>query len=473
MYVDCMFDEMYSDNAEIREHYLNVNSWLRTMSSTAISKKNVEAESHFKRIGITFSVQDDSMSERIIPFDLIPRILTNHEWSKIEKGVIQRTKALNAFLADIYSSGEIFKAKIIPEEIVYKKASFDQSMVGFSPPRKIYSPIVGVDLVRTGRDQFYVLEDNCRTPSGVSYMLENREIMMKMFPDLFHSNRVQRVDDYPTRLLQTLMSLAPKKCDSSIPTVVLLTPGHLNSAYYEHTFLSDQMGIEMVEASDLYVENDLVYMKTVDGPKKVDVIYRRIDDDYIDPLFYNPNSVIGIPGIIHAYRTGGVNICSAPGCGIADDKAIYIYVPEMIKFYLGEMPILENVETWRCEKDDELKFVLENIKNLVVKEVDGSGGYGMLIGPKSTKKTIEQFSLKLKNNPKGYIAQPTLDLSSSPTLIDNEITGRRVDLRPYCLIGKQAQLCPGGLTRVALNKGSYVVNSSQGGGVKDTWVLAD
>ena len=297
--------------------------------------------------------------------------------------------------------------------------------------------------------------------------------MMKMFPDLFHSNRVQRVDDYPTRLLQTLMSLAPKKCDSSIPTVVLLTPGHLNSAYYEHTFLSDQMGIEMVEASDLYVENDLVYMKTVDGPKKVDVIYRRIDDDYIDPLFYNPKSVIGIPGIIHAYRTGGVNICSAPGCGSADDKAIYIYVPEMIKFYLGEMPILENVETWRCEKDDELKYVLENIKNLVVKEVDGSGGYGMLIGPKSTKKTIEQFSLKLKNNPKGYIAQPTLDLSSSPTLIDNEITGRRVDLRPYCLIGKQAQLCPGGLTRVALNKGSYVVNSSQGGGVKDTWVLAD
>tara|TARA_E500000075_G_scaffold100722_1_gene92454 strand:- start:1193 stop:2107 length:915 start_codon:yes stop_codon:yes gene_type:complete len=304
-------------------------------------------------------------------------------------------------------------------------------------------------------------------------MLENREIMMKMFPDLFHSNRVQRVDDYPTRLLQTLMGLAPKKCDSSIPTVVLLTPGHLNSAYYEHTFLSDQMGIEMVEASDLYVENDLVYMKTVDGPKKVDVIYRRIDDNYIDPLVYNADSVIGVPGIIHAYRTGGVNICSAPGCGIADDKAIYIYVPEMIKFYLGEMPILENVETWRCEKDDELKYVLENIKNLVVKEVDGSGGYGMLIGPKSTEKTIEQFSLKLKNNPKGYIAQPTLDLSSSPTLIDNEITGRRVDLRPYCLIGKQAQLCPGGLTRVALNKGSYVVNSSQGGGVKDTWVLAD
>ena len=346
-------------------------------------------------------------------------------------------------------------------------------MINFSPPRKIYSPIIGVDLVRTGKDNFYVLEDNCRTPSGVSYMLENREIMMKMFPDLFHTNRVMRVDDYPTRLLQTLMSLAPKKCDSSIPTVVLLTPGYLNSAYYEHTFLSDQMGIEMVEASDLYVENDLVYMKTVDGPQKVDIIYRRIDDNYLDPLFYNPNSVIGVPGIMHAYRTGGVNICSAPGCGIADDKAIYIYVPEMIKFYLGENPILDNVETWRCEKDDELKYVLENISNLVVKEVDGSGGYGMLIGPKSTKETIQEFSSKLKNNPRGYIAQPTLDLSSSPTLIDNEITGRRVDLRPFCLMGKKIQLCPGGLTRVALNKGSYVVNSSQGGGVKDTWVLAD
>ena len=468
-----MFDEMYSDDAQIRKHYLQVNSWLRTMSSTVISQKNFEAESHFKRIGITFSVKDDDMTERIIPFDLIPRILTNYEWAKIEKGVLQRAKALNAFLHDIYNSGEIFKAGIVPKEIVYKKSSYDQSMINFSPPRKIYSPIIGVDLVRTGKDEFYVLEDNCRTPSGVSYMLENREIMMKMFPDLFHTNRVLRVDDYPTRLLQTLMSLAPRKCDSSIPTVVLLTPGHLNSAYYEHTFLSDQMGIEMVEAQDLFVDNDLLYMKTVDGPKKVDVVYRRLDDEYLDPLFYNPNSVIGVPGIMHVYRTGGVNICSAPGAGIADDKAIYIYVPDMIKFYLGETPILENVETWRCEKPDELKYVLENINKLVVKEVDGSGGYGMLIGPKATKKFIQEFEVKLKNNPRGYIAQPTLDLSSSPTLIDNEVTGRRVDLRPYCLLGEKVQLCPGGLTRVALNKGSYVVNSSQGGGVKDTWVLAD
>ena len=468
-----MFDEMFSDNEKIRDHYLNVNNWLKNMSSRAIKQKNIEAESHFKRIGITFSVQDETLSERIIPFDLIPRILTNYEWSKIEKGVSQRSKALNAFLADIYTSGEILKAKIIPEEVLYKKTSFDQSMVGFMPPRKVFSPIIGIDLVRTSQNNFYVLEDNCRTPSGVSYMLENREIMMKMFPDLFHNNRVLRVDDYPTRLLQTLISLAPKKCDSSVPTVVLLTPGHLNSAYYEHTFLSDQMGIEMVEASDLYVNEDLLYMKTVDGPKRVDVVYRRIDDEFLDPLSYNPDSVIGVPGIMHVYKTGGVNICSAPGCGIADDKAIYIYVPEMIKFYLGETPILENVKTWQCEKDDELKYVLENIENLVVKEVDGSGGYGMLIGPRSSKTKIEEFSLKIKSNPNGYIAQPTLDLSYSPTLIDNEISGRRVDLRPFCLIGQQVQLCPGGLTRVALNKGSYVVNSSQGGGVKDTWVLAD
>ena len=468
-----MYDEMYSDDAQIRKHYLQVNSWLRTMSSTVISQKNFEAESHFKRIGITFSVKDDDMTERIIPFDLIPRILTNYEWVKIEKGVLQRAKALNSFLHDLYNSGEIFKAGIVPKEIVYKKSSYDQSMINFSPPRKIYSPIIGVDLVRTGKDEFYVLEDNCRTPSGVSYMLENREIMMKMFPDLFHTNRVLRVDDYPTRLLQTLMSLAPKKCDSSIPTVVLLTPGHLNSAYYEHTFLSDQMGIEMVESQDLFVENDLLYMKTVDGPKKIDVVYRRIDDEFLDPLCYNPDSVIGVPGITQVYKTGGVNICSAPGAGIADDKAIYIFVPEMIKFYLGETPILDNVETWRCERDDELNYVLENIEKLVVKEVDGSGGYGMLIGPKSTKDQISEFSTKLKSNPRGYIAQPTLDLSSSPTLIDNEVSGRRVDLRPFCLVGEKVQLCPGGLTRVALNKGSYVVNSSQGGGVKDTWVLAD
>ena len=381
----------------------------------------------------------------------------------LKNGIIDRQGKIN----------EIIKANIIPKELIFKKKSYEVAMFGFTPPRSIYSPIVGIDLVRTNHNEYFVLEDNCRTPSGVSYMLENREIMMRMFPDLFHTNRVTPIDDYPTRLLQTLMSLAPIKCNSSEPVCVLLTPGPLNSAYYEHSFLSDQMGIEMVESTDLFVEGEFLYMKTVDGPKKVDVVYRRIDDDFLDPLCFKTNSVIGIPGIMDVYRTGGVNICSAPGAGIADDKAIYIYVPEMIKFYLGEQPILENVQTWSCDKDDDLNYVLDNLSDLVVKEVDGSGGYGMLIGPKSSKSSIEEFRRKLSANPRGYIAQPLLDLSFSPTLIKNQVEGRRVDLRPFCLMGENAQLSSGGLTRVAMNEGSFVVNSSQGGGVKDTWVLAE
>ena len=468
-----MFNEMYQSNSEIRNQYNHINSWLKNMSSQIISQKNEEAETHFRNIGITFSTNSETIRERLIPFDLIPRIFTNTEWSKLQKGVIQRSKALNAFLSDIYNQGEIIKANIVPKETVYKKISFEPSMIGFSPPREIYSPIIGVDLIRTDTDKYYVLEDNCRTPSGVSYMLENREIMMRMFPDLFLQNRVLPIDDYPTRLLQTLMSLAPIKCENSEPVVVLLTPGPLNSAYYEHSFLSDQMGIEMVESSDLFVEGKYLYMKTVDGPKRIDVVYRRIDDEYLDPLCFNSQSIIGIAGIMDVYRTGGVNICSAPGSGIADDKAIYIYVPEMIKFYLGEQPILDNVETWNCEKKDHLKYVIDNISNLVIKEVDGSGGYGMLIGPKSSTVEIEEFKNKLIHNSNGYIAQPLLDLSFSPTLIKNQVEGRRVDLRPFCLMGKEAQLNSGGLTRVAMNEGSFVVNSSQGGGVKDTWILAE
>ena len=330
-----MFNEMYQTDSEIRNHYNNISSWLENMSSKVILEKNAEAETHFRNIGITFSTNSETARERIIPFDLIPRIFTNNEWSKLEKGVIQRSKAINAFLLDIYNDGEIVKANIIPKELIYKKISFEPTMVGFKPPRGIYSPIVGIDLVRTDSDSYFVLEDNCRTPSGVSYMLENREIMMRMFPDLFLKNRVTPIDNYPTRLLQTLISLAPQKCENSEPVVVLLTPGPLNSAYYEHSFLSDQMGIEMVESNDLIVEGKYLYMKTVDGPKKVDVVYRMIDDEFLDPLCFNPNSVIGIPGIMDVYRTGGVNICSAACAGIADDKAIYIYVPEMIKFYLG------------------------------------------------------------------------------------------------------------------------------------------
>jgi len=468
-----MFNEMYQSNSEIRNHYNNINSWLEKMTSKVILEKNAEAETHFRNIGITFSTNSETKRERIIPFDLIPRIFTNSEWLKLEKGVIQRAKALNAFLSDIYNQGEILKANIVPKDLVYKKESFEPAMIGFSPPREIYSPIVGIDLVRTDSNNYFVLEDNCRTPSGVSYMLENREIMMRMFPDLFHSNRVTPIDDYPTRLLQTLMSLAPQKCENPEPVVVLFTPGPLNSAYYEHSFLSDQMGIEMVESSDLYVDGQFLYMKTVDGSKKVDVVYRRIDDDFLDPLCFNPQSVIGVAGIMDVYRTGGVNICSAPGAGIADDKAIYIYVPKMIEFYLGEKPILDNVETWNCEKEDQLKYVLENISDLVIKEVDGSGGYGMLIGPKSSKSEIEEFKNKLSTNSSGYIAQPLLDLSFTPTLVKNQVEGRRVDLRPFCLLGETAQLSSGGLTRVAMNEGSFVVNSSQGGGVKDTWVLAE
>ena len=469
-----MYNEMYDESkSKIRKLYSSVSSWLEKMPPEVIANKNFAVESHFKNIGITFSLDSKNKKERIIPFDLVPRIFTNKEWSKLEKGAIQRTKALNAFLYDIYNHGEIFKAGIIPKEVVYKKETFLPGMMGFTPPRKIYSPIIGIDLVRTGKDEFFVLEDNCRTPSGVSYMLENRELMMRMFPDLFINERILPVDDYPTRLLKTLMSLAPKKCENSEPVVVLLTPGPLNSAYYEHSFLSDQMGIEMVQANDLYVDGEFLYMKTVDGPQRVDVVYRRIDDNYLDPLSFKSESVIGVPGIMNVYLSGGVNICSAPGAGIADDKSVYVYVPEMIKFYLGETPILNNVHTWRCEKKDELKYVLENLNELVVKEVDGSGGYGMLVGPKSTKENIEAFSKKLISNPCGYIAQPTLELSSTPTLINNKLTGRRVDLRPFCLLGTEAQLCPGGLTRVALEEGSYVVNSSQGGGVKDTWVMSD
>ena len=467
-----MFDEMYI-GSEVREHYSNVSSWVTNMPKSHLLKKNIEVENKFKDIGITFSIGNENATERIIPFDLIPRVFTNKEWSKIEKGVVQRSIALNAFLSDIYNKAEIVKAGIIPEEVIYKKSSFELAMANFNPPRNIYSPIIGVDLVRTSADEFYVLEDNCRTPSGVSYMLENREIMMRMFPDLFKANRVSPIDDYPTRLLQTFMSLAPPKCENPEPTVVLLTPGPMNSAYYEHSFLSDQMGIEMVQAEDLFVDGEFLHMKTVSGPKRVDIVYRRIDDNFLDPLSFNPESLIGVPGIMNVYRTGGVTILSAPGSGIADDKAIYVYVPEMIRFYLGQEPILDNVETWKCEDASDLKYVLENLSKLVVKEVDGSGGYGMLIGPKSSKSEIELFFNKIKSNPRGYIAQPTLDLSSAPTFINDQVEGRRVDLRPFCLIGKDAQLCPGGLTRVALEKGSYIVNSSQGGGVKDTWVLAD
>ena len=465
-----MFNEMYQADSEIRNHYNNISSWLENMSSKVILEKNAEAETHFRNIGITFSTNSETARERIIPFDLIPRIFTNNEWSKLEKGVIQRSKAINAFLLDIYNDGEIVKANIIPKELIYKKISFEPTMVGFKPPRGIYSPIVGIDLVRTDSDSYFVLEDNCRTPSGVSYMMQNREIMMTMFPDLFNDNLIEPIDDYPLSLRKMLSSIAPQNCDKE-PIIVVLTPGSYNSAYYEHSFLADLMGVELVEGEDLFTEKDKVYMRTVRGPQKIDVIYRRIDDPYLDPLCFDQDSLIGVPGIMNAYKNGNVTICSAPGSGIADDKAIYSYVPDIIKFYLSEKPILENVKTWNCSGEKDLKYVLQNIKDLVVKEVHGSGGVGMLIGPKATKNQIKNFAKKIRNNPNKYIAQPTLDLSTCPTYTSNGLAPRHVDLRPFCLMGRQVDVVKGALTRVALKENSLVVNSSQGGGVKDTWVL--
>ncbi len=467
-----IFNEMLNGE-QVRPPYQNLEKWYRSMPAELRSLKQNEAEALFRRVGITFAVYGEGGDpERLIPFDMFPRVMTAEEWRKLDRGVRQRAAALNAFLADVYDRREIIRAGKIPEHLVTNNEAFEKAAIGFRPPRGVFSHIVGVDLVRTGPDQFYVLEDNCRTPSGVSYMLQNREIMMRMFPQLFMESRIRPVDGYAGLLKKTLASVAPQKCQGE-PNIVILTPGHFNSAYYEHSFLADLMGVELVEGQDLFVEGDFVWMKTTEGPKKVDVIYRRIDDAFIDPLCFRPDSMLGVPGLMSVYRSGGVTICSAPGAGVADDKAIYTFVPEMIRFYLGEEPILENVPTWQCAKQDDCKYVLENLSELVVKEVHGSGGYGMLVGPKSDKSTIESFAAKIRKNPDNYIAQPTLALSACPTFVEEGIAPRHVDLRPYCLVGETIELVPGGLTRVALTEGSLVVNSSQGGGVKDTWVLAE
>ncbi len=466
------FDEM-TEKGEVRLPYQGIADWARDMPAELRSLKQTEAEALFRRIGITFAVYGEGGDpDRLIPFDMFPRVFSADEWRKLERGVKQRARALNAFLSDVYSRGEIIKAGRIPADLVYRNEAYERAVAGIQPARSVFSHIVGIDLVRTGPDEFFVLEDNCRTPSGVSYMLENREIMMRMFPALFQENRIAPVENYPALLKRTLASVAPKKCDGD-PTVAILTPGHFNSAYYEHSFLADLMGVELVEAADLFAEGDFIWMRTTEGPKKVDVIYRRIDDAFIDPLCFRPDSMLGVPGLMNAYRSGGVTIASAPGAGVADDKAIYIYVPEMIRFYLGEEPILNNVPTWQCSKKDELAYVLDNLADLVVKEVHGSGGYGMLVGPRTTKDQIEAFADKLRETPSNYIAQPTLSLSTCPTFVEEGIAPRHVDLRPYCLVGDRIELVPGGLTRVALTEGSLVVNSSQGGGVKDTWVMAD
>ncbi|MCW5685713.1 MAG: circularly permuted type 2 ATP-grasp protein [Pseudolabrys sp.] len=466
------FDEMNIGPGGVRLPYDQLFRWLNEQPQDALDYRRREAELIFRRIGITFAVYGEAEAqERLIPFDVIPRILAAAEWQKIERGLTQRVKALNMLISDIYGAREILRAGVIPDDMVFRNPAFRPEMNGQKVPHGLYVPIAGIDLVRVDADTFYVLEDNARTPSGVSYMLENREIMLRLFPELFARHRVTPVENYPDVLLETLTSIAPHTTAGE-PTVVLLTPGVYNSAYYEHSFLADKLGIELVEGRDLFVRNEVVYMRTTTGPRRVDVIYRRIDDDFLDPLAFRPDSALGVPGLMSAYQAGNVTLANAVGTGIADDKAIYSYMPVVMQFYLGEEPLLKNVPTWRCREDEPLAYVLDHLDELVVKEVHGSGGYGMLVGPTASKIAIEQFRAKLKAAPDNFIAQPTLALSTCPTCIEGGIAPRHVDLRPYVLTGRNGtRIVPGGLTRVALKEGSLVVNSSQGGGTKDTWVL--
>ena len=459
---------------DIRPAYRAFRKWLDSQPDQRVARKSEQAENFFRKIGITFNVYgEDEADERLIPFDVVPRVLSGNEWRKLSKGIEQRVKAINAFLHDIYHRQEILRSGRVPASLIANNAAFLPKMMGFDPPGGIYTHIIGTDIVRTGPDEFYVLEDNARTPSGVSYMLENREIMLQMFPELFAEVPVCEVSDYPTWLRRSLSACAPAACLGK-PTVAVLTPGTFNSAYFEHSFLADQMGAELIEGSDLRVVDGRVAMRTTQGYKPVDVIYRRIDDEYLDPLNFNPESMLGVPGIFDVYRAGGVTIANAPGTGIADDKALYSYMPEIVKFYTGEEPLLKNVPTWRCSEPDQLAEVLDRLDELVVKEVHGSGGYGMLIGPAASKQEIEDFRAKLKEKPEGYIAQPTLALSTVPIFTEQGLAPRHVDFRPFVLMSPNSiEIVPGGLTRVAMNEGSLVVNSSQGGGTKDTWVLDD
>jgi uncharacterized circularly permuted ATP-grasp superfamily protein len=456
----------------VRAAYSGLKQWLDQSPDDLLETRRKQAELLFRRIGITFAVYGDAEAEeRLIPFDIIPRVLTRPEWTQLEKGLEQRVKALNAFLTDVYGPRECIRAGVIPEDLVLGNPQFRLEMAGMTPPHGVHVHIAGVDLVRIDDDGFYVLEDNCRTPSGVSYMLENREVMMRLFPDLFAQHRVAPVETYTDALLATLRSVAPPHCQSD-PTVVVLTPGLHNSAFYEHSFLADKLGVELVEGSDLFVDDGVVFMRTTEGPRRVDVIYRRIDDDFIDPLVFRPDSVLGVPGLMSAYQGGNVTLCNAPGAGVADDKAVYSYMPEIVRFFTGEVPILKNVPSWRCREPEALSYVLDHLDELVVKEVNGSGGYGMLVGPKASKAEVEAFRGKLIGDPANFIAQPTLALSTCPTFVDNGVAPRHVDLRPFVLTAADGvRITPGGLTRVALKDGSLVVNSSQGGGTKDTWVL--
>ena len=472
------FDEMQASSTQVREHYRGYEQWLAQQPGDVMRSRREEAEMIFRRVGITFAVygakdEDGSGTERLIPFDLIPRVIPAHEWVDMEKGLRQRVVALNRFIHDVYHGQDIIRAGIVPGEQIFKNAQFRPEMMGVDVPFGVYSHISGIDIVRAGNadgsGSYYVLEDNLRVPSGVSYMLENRKMMMRLFPELFSQHRVEPVAHYPDMLLETLRAVAPPSVNE--PTVVVLTPGMYNSAYFEHAFLAQQMGIELVEGQDLFVKDNFVYMRTTQGPKRVDVIYRRVDDDFLDPTAFRPDSTLGCAGLLGAYRAGNVTLSNAIGTGVADDKSIYPYVPKMIEFYLGEKPILNNVPTYLCREPEDLKYVLDHLAELVVKEVHGAGGYGMLVGPASTKAEIAEFRAVLEANPSGYIAQPTLALSTCPTFVESGIAPRHIDLRPFVLSGKTVQMVPGGLTRVALKEGSLVVNSSQGGGTKDTWVL--
>ncbi len=466
------YNEMQDASGRIRPHYDGYSRWLNEIPPGKINAKRAEADSLFHRVGITFAVYgEEGGSERLIPFDIIPRIIPASEWDFLSRGLRQRVQALNAFVRDIYHAQEILRAGVIPEEQILCNAQYRPEMQGVRVANDIYAHIAGIDIVRAGAGEFYVLEDNLRVPSGVSYMLEDRRMMMRLFPELFASNKIAPVEHYPDLLLDTLRSVAPLGVND--PTVVVLTPGAYNSAYFEHAFLAQQMGVELVEGKDMFVEDDQVFMRTTQGPKRVDVIYRRVDDDFLDPLAFRPHSQLGVPGLLSAYRAGRVTLSNAIGTGVADDKSIYPYVPDMIRFYLGEEPVLNNVPTWQCRKPEDLAHVLAHLPELVVKEVHGAGGYGMLVGPAATHAEVEAFRARLIATPERYIAQPTLALSNCPTFVDTGIAPRHLDLRPFILSGREIRFVPGGLTRVALKEGSLVVNSSQGGGTKDTWVLEE
>ena len=467
-----MYNEMLNMRGQkVRNLYKNLDNWLSNQNINVLMSQSIKAEELFRKVGITFNVYgEDEAEERLIPFDLMPRIIDSKEWSLIEKGITQRLIALNMFLEDIYSKQNIVKENIIPSKLINDNAAFLPEMCDFKPPGGIYTHISGIDLVRTSEKNFFVLEDNLRVPSGASYMIENRSTMMHMFPELFTIYNVKPVFNYPDLLLKSLVKTS--KSSTRKPNVAVLTPGVFNSAYYEHTFLADEMGVNLLEWRDLLIEDNKVVIRTTQGIEQVDIIYRRIDDTYLDPLSFNPDSRIGSPGLFDVYRAGNVMIANAPGTGIADDKAVYSYIPEIIKFYLDEEPILKNVKTWRCSEKKSLKYVIDNLDKLVVKEVHGSGGYGMLIGPTSSKKEIENFKQKLISKPSNYIAQPTLSLSSVPILTKKGLAPRHVDLRPFALMSpNDIKITNGGLSRVALKENSLLVNSSQGGGTKDTWIV--